>query len=230
MSNSVWDKNDLNGFDNCNSTNIGQITNKTILGKFLFDSALDTSIVNFLEIGTWNGLGSTKCFVDGFKKRMTHFNFYSLECNNEKSEYAKKIYENIDNVFILNEVLFNEKPSDIYNVFPCLLENETYLYWNNIDFDNMKDSKMFFERTNLPDIFDLVLLDGGEFTTWYEYNIIKDKCKILALDDINTFKCKKIVEDIKSSNNWDILIEHNERNGIFVCKKKQFNLYHPESF
>jgi hypothetical protein len=64
-------------------------------------------------------------------------------------------------------------------------------------------------------------LDGGEFTTWYEYNIIKDRCKILALDDTNTFKCKKIVEDIKSSNNWIILIENNERNGVLVCKKKQ---------
>jgi len=42
----------------------------------------------------------------------------------------------------------------------------------------------------------------------------------LALDDTNTFKCKKIVEDIKSSNNWNILIENNERNGILVCKKK----------
>jgi len=220
MSNSFWDNNDLNGFNNSNKNNIGQITDETQLGKFLFFSTLDNTIVNFLEIGTWNGLGSTKCFIDGFKKRTDPFKFYSLECNTEKSEYAKNIYENIDNVFILNEVLLNEKPNDIYTIFPVLLETDQYLFWNNIDFDNMKDKKLFLERKDLPEIFDLVLLDGGEFTTWYEYNIIKDRCKILALDDTNTFKCKKIVEDIKSSNNWDILIENNERNGIFVCKKK----------
>ena len=84
----------------------------------------------------------------------------------------------------------------------------------------MNDKKLFTEHDDLPEIFDLVLLDGGEFTTWYEYKIIKDRCKILALDDTNTFKCQKIVEDIKSNNLWDILIENNERNGILVCKRK----------
>lgn len=186
----------------------------------MFSSALNININNFLEIGTWNGLGSTKCFIEGFKNRKTPFKFYSLECNNEKSEYAKKIYQNIDNVFILNEVLFNDKPVDINEIFPILLENNSYNYWNDIDFNNIKDKKIFFERIDLPEIFDIILLDGGEFTTWYEYNIIKDKCKILVLDDTNTFKCKKIVEDIKESNRWNILIESNERNGILICEKK----------
>jgi hypothetical protein len=219
MSTAYWDNNDLNCFNDCNSNSIGQITMQTELGKFLFNSSLDTSIVNFLEVGTWNGLGSTKCFIDGFKKRHKPFNFYSLECNNEKSKYAKKLYENIDNVFILNEVLLNKKPNDIYDIFPILLENQQYKYWNDIDFDNMKDKKLFLERNDLPEIFDLVLLDGGEFTTWYDYNIIKDKCKILALDDTKTFKCKKIVDDIKSSNKWKILLENDERNGVFICEK-----------
>ena len=222
MQKSFWDNNDLDGFNNCNLNNIGQIKIETELGKFLFNSTLNISIVNFLEIGTWNGLGSTKCFIDGFKKRSKPFKFYSLDCNNEKSKYAKKLYENMDNVFILNEVLLNKKPNDIYDIFPILLENETYKYWNDIDFDNMKDKKLFLENNDLPKIFDLVLLDGGEFTTWYEYNIIKDRCKILALDDTNTFKCKKIVEDIKLDNKWNILLESNERNGVFICEKNNF--------
>jgi len=217
---SYWDDNDLNGFNECNSKNIGHITTESELGKFLFYSTINPQFVNFLEIGTWNGLGSTKCFINGFKKRKQQFKFYSLECNYEKSIYARKLYENIDNVFILNQVLLNEKPNDIHDVFPVLLENEQYKYWNDIDFNNMKDKKLFLENSDLPEIFDLVLLDGGEFTTWYEYNIIKDRCFILALNNTTTYKCKKIVEDIKLSNNWRILIENNERNGTLVCKKK----------
>jgi hypothetical protein len=218
--NSEWDKNDLDGFKSCNSQNIGQISLNTKLGGFLFSSALNMYINNFLEIGTWNGLGSTKCFIDGFKNRLTSFKFYSLECNSEKSEYARKLYQNIDNVYILNEVLLNEMPKDINEVFPILLENSTYSYWNDIDFNNMKNKKLFFERNDLPKVFDLILLDGGEFTTWYEYNMIKDKCKILVLDDTNTFKCKKIVEDIRENNKWNILLESNERNGILICERK----------
>jgi hypothetical protein len=128
----------------------------------------------------------------------------------------------MDNVFILNEVLLNKKPNDIYDIFPILLENETYKYWNDNDIDNIKNKKLFLENNDLPKMFDLVLLDGGEFTTWHEYNIIKDRCKILALDDTNTFKCKKLVEDIKSTNKWNILLENNERNGVFICEKNNF--------
>ena len=97
-------------------------------------------------------------------------------------------------------------PCDIYDIFPDLLINQDYNYWNNIDFNNMKNKKLFFERNDIPDFFDVILLDGGEFTTWYEYNILKDKCKVLILDDTNVNKCTKIVEDIKSSKKWKIII------------------------
>ena len=89
MSNSYWDNNDLNGYKSCNEQNKGQISLDTELGNFLFKSTLDLNLNNFLEIGTWNGHGSTKCFIEGFKKRNKSFKFYSLECNKEKSDFAK---------------------------------------------------------------------------------------------------------------------------------------------
>jgi hypothetical protein len=221
---SFWDQNDLNGFKTAEKSLIGQVTLDSELGKKLYDYAQDDNIKTFLEIGTWNGLGSTKCFIEGFKNRKASFKFYSLECNKEKSDYAKKLYSGIENVYILDHVLLNKIPSDIYDIFPVLLENETMNYWNKIDFQNMSDKKLFFETTpNLPEIFDLILLDGGEFTTWFEYNLIKDKCKILALDDTNTFKCKKIVEELKFSNRWEIINQSDERNGIMIWKNIKFD-------
>ena len=66
---------------------------------------------------------------------------------------------------------------------------------------------------------DVVLLDGGEFTTWYEYLAIKDRCKILALDDTNVAKCRRIVEDLKAQpGRWKIVLnEPHERNGNVVA-------------
>jgi hypothetical protein len=126
----------------------------------------------------------------------------------------------MENIHILNEVLLNNMPSDIYNIFPELLENKDYNYWNNIDFQNMENKNLFLNRPNLPEIFDIILLDGGEFTTWYEYNLIKDKCKILILDDTNTSKCKKIKEDIlQNKDAWKIIINSNERNGILISER-----------
>ncbi len=217
----TWEENDLNNINMHNAHNAGQISRNNLIGDYLYKTASNPDIKNILEIGTWNGLGSTKCIVDGLKIRKTNdCAFYSLECNSEKVEMAKKHYKDIKNVFILNEVLLNNMPSDIYHVFPELKDNEMLKHWNDVDFDNMKDKPLFFNRNDLPAAFDLILLDGGEFTTWYEYLEIKDKCRILALDDTNVAKCKRIVEEIKAdTSKWKIILDSNERNGTFVAER-----------
>ena len=60
-----------------------------------------------MEIGTWNGYGSTKIFVNALTN-ITDTLFYSLECHKEKSEFARNIYKNYQNIFILNETINNE--------------------------------------------------------------------------------------------------------------------------
>ena len=133
----VWDQQDYNGLINATKQNIGQISLQSDLGKNIYKYAIDDNYSTFLEIGTWNGLGSTKCFIEGFKNRTSPFVFYSLECNSEKSQSAQKLYKDISNVHILNEVLFNYIPDDLYNIFPILTKDETYKYWNTIDFENV---------------------------------------------------------------------------------------------
>lgn len=215
-----WCKNDKNGFQIHCEMNTGQINMNTTLGNYIYQYAKNDDYLTYLEIGTWNGLGSTKCFVEGFHNRKTkNFKFYSLECNYDKNIFAKNLYKNEKNVHILNEVLLNDMPNDIYEIFPDLLTNKDYNHWNSIDFNNMKNKQLFFERDDIPEKFDVIVLDGGEFTTWYEYNIIKDKCNVLILDDTNVNKCKKIVQDIKLSNRWKIIIESDERNGFVICEK-----------
>jgi hypothetical protein len=218
---SFWTDSELDGFNNCTNNQIGQITLDSIIGKHLYHYAKSTKYNSYLEIGTWNGLGSTKCFVEGFNNRQDSlYTFYSLECNTDKYLVAKDLYKNMENIHILNEVLLNNMPADIYNIFPELLENKDYNYWNNIDFRNMENKNLFLNRQNLPEVFDIILLDGGEFITWYEYNLIKDKCKILILDDTNTSKCKKIKEEIiKNKDVWKIIINSNERNGILIAER-----------
>ena len=210
----VWDKSDYNGYKSLIQQGTGQINLDSILGKYLYDIASNDNYYSFLEIGTWNGLGSTKCFIEGFKNRNTPHLFYSLECNSEKSAFAKDLYENIENVFILNEVIINSMPDDIYTLFPELLTNADFKYWNTIDFSNMCDKPLFLERKELPKIFDVIFLDGGEFTTWYEYQQLKDRCKIIIMDDTLTSKCKHILSELKNQpDKWEIIFESDERNG-----------------
>ena len=94
-------------------------------------------------------------------------------------------------------------------------------HWSKIDFMNMECCKLFLDRDNLPDIFDVVLLDGGVYTTYFDFQILKNKCNYLLLDDIKIAKNEKIVEIIKDNlTYWDILEEDlSSRNGHLVCKR-----------
>jgi len=212
----MWEYNDLNNFRNLTSRNEGQINNDSF-SEWIRKLTSDKNNKNILEIGTWNGLGSTKQFVETLRERNDDYLFYSLECNKEKCDFAKKLYKDDKNVFILNEVIWNKHPPDFLKIFPQVINTEMYKKWHNVDIINMKKCKLFLERENLPKKFDILLLDGGEFTTYYEYKLLKDKCKYLLLDDTKVEKCRLIVEDIKSNDDtWEIIIEDlTTRNGIF---------------
>jgi hypothetical protein len=215
----MWENNDKNNYHAHILQNKGQISNDRF-SEVIKKYAKDLSNKTFLEIGTWNGLGSTKQFVDMLKTRNDEYIFYSLECNSDKCNDAKKLYVSEDKVHILNEVLFNDEPNNFHEIFPQCISNEMYKEWHRVDMGNMKKCNIFLERTDLPKIFDVVLLDGGEFTTYFEYQLIKDRCRYLLLDDINVAKCTKIVEEIKSEpTKWEVIEENRyTRNGFLVCK------------
>jgi hypothetical protein len=222
---SAWDDSDKNNYNNSTSRNIGQIGDTGPAGDLLakWISILSSNEENktFLEIGTWNGLGSTKCFADSLRKRDDDYIFYSLECNKEKSKDAERLYINDEKIHILNEVIYNNLPDNFYDMYPETRINETYKHWVNVDSSNMKNCSVFLDRTNIPDVFDVILLDGGVFITYFEYHLLKDRCKYLLLDDTNIVKNVEIVKDIKSQpRKWKILEENSEsRNGSLVCQR-----------
>jgi len=156
----MWDNSDKDGYIHNTISNLGQICNDSF-SKEIEKYASNLNNKTFLEIGTWNGLGSTKAFSNGFKNRNDNYIFYSLECNKDKSNDASKLYSNNNKINILNEVIWNKEPDDFYKIFPELKINELHNHWNNIDIINMKNCNLFLNRQNLPDIFDVILLDGG---------------------------------------------------------------------
>lgn len=58
---SLWDENDKYGFLNHTHNSTGQINLNTKFGKLIKKYLEDDNIKSILEIGTWNGFGSTKC-------------------------------------------------------------------------------------------------------------------------------------------------------------------------
>ena len=232
---SLWDNSDLDNYLVSTSEDTGQVLDdNTLMSKWIRGLAIDPNNKTFLEIGTWNGLGSTRIFVNGLNTRIEigklrqtsmiadakeyfDYTFYSLECNKLKSRTAAAYYSPFKNVHMLNEVLFNELPSNFDEIFPEGRNDRR----NKIDLENMANCKLFLDRDNLPDIFDVVLLDGGAYTTYFEFQMLKDRCNYLLLDDIRNVKNKKIVKILKDNpTHWAILEEDlSNRNGALICKR-----------
>jgi len=60
-------------------TSPGQITINSESGRLLHNFISNNEIVDILEIGTYNGLGTTKLILDAMKAKNTEFNFTSIE-------------------------------------------------------------------------------------------------------------------------------------------------------
>ena len=217
----MWEQNDKHNYANHVNDNLGQICNDEFSND-IRHYASDSKNKTFLEIGTWNGLGSTKAFNEGFAKRPegsdSDYIFYSLECNTDKCSDAAKLYSGNPRIHILNEVIWNQEPADFYDVFPQCKSNPTFQHWHEVDMLNMQKCALFLDRPELP-MFDVLLLDGGEFTTYYEFQLLRCRCKILMLDDTNVDKCVKIVQEIEADPSWRIVKRVNVRNGYLIAEK-----------
>ncbi len=64
----MWGEQDQGGFREGLSEGKGQINDTSVLGKACQKWAKDESYHSYLEVGTWNGLGTTKLIHEMLKK------------------------------------------------------------------------------------------------------------------------------------------------------------------
>jgi tyrosine-protein phosphatase YwqE len=99
------------------------------------------------------------------------------------------------------------------------LDKKVYIReWYDNDLEKMKTSKNVLSE--IPKEIDLLILDGGEFSTYPEWNKLKNRTKIVVLDDTNYHKCSKIVQEILDDVNYKSLhVVKDDRNGFCVFEK-----------
>lgn len=197
----------------------GQINfENDLLGKAIVNIVSQNFVNNIVEIGAWNGLGSTRCVLEGLKRK-DNYKFISFECDSVM--YAKAVVNNqqklSDNFSLhLGKIVDEEEMLSWFDLSSLDSENSKYL---SADIDNM--SKVPNLKHIIPEEIDLLILDGGEFSTYPEWKFLKNRSDIVILDDTSTFKCKLIREEVlKSQDLYQILIDKpNHRNGFLIYKK-----------
>lgn len=195
----------------------GQITRNKTFGNEIYKVSKIQKYKTYLEVGTWCGLGTTKCLLDGIIVR-DDAKLISLESNRFFHETTNKYWS---------------KYFDNYNID----KNKFKLYYGSlISYDGIQDdfitdggqTKETYDYAqdvkNAPIItidekIDVLCLDGGHSTTYKEWNKFKDEIKMIILDDTKTSKTRVILTEIFNSPLWQVVYTSNDRNGELIAMK-----------
>jgi hypothetical protein len=196
---------------------IGQINLDSEFGKHLYSLAKQPDIKTIVEIGTWNGCGSTKCIASGIIDSNDTKNFISLETNNDMFLQAQQNLTDTEKTAIK---LIRGRITEFYDLvwlkdFTLGPEQQRWL-WEDIAW--YKDCPFVLDQ--IPEQIDLLLLDGGEFTTVPEFKALKNRYKIIALDDTRALKTKSIHEYLLQKTDHVLIASGDERNGFSIFKKR----------
>ncbi|MBE9069806.1 glycosyltransferase [Leptolyngbya cf. ectocarpi LEGE 11479] len=197
----------------------------------------ESSVKTILEIGSSAGQGSTKAFVSGIQSSMDfeYKKLFCIEVSRVRFEALKQFYKDASFVKCYNcsSVPIHNFPtrSDLacfYNsyetglnaysldeVFRWLEQDITYVEEQAVPNEGIRSIKI----ENNISFFDLVLIDGSEFTGEAELDEVYG-AKYICLDDINTFKNYENHNRLCEDENYDLVVEERKvRNGFSIFQR-----------
>lgn len=189
----------------------GQITPSSDFGRFLTKATLDADVTSIVEIGTWNGLGSTRCIQKGLSRSRTRKNLYSVEANAEMYKLALQNNKKMARTkFLWGSIVALDDLDD-----SNLSDDERV--WIEGDRSSIMGAPYVLDQ--LPDTIDLLLLDGGEFSSWAEFEVLRNRLtKYLFLDDTLVRKNRAVQKWLLTSpdSRFVLAYESTDRNGWSV--------------
>lgn len=214
----------------------GQINRGSFLGDYAYNLASNTNLTNYVEVGTWNGEGSTECLMDGLLGRPDNSCLYSLEANIEFYNQAKRYW---DSKGVSPEVLEKKlkliygRLTEIEDVLSveevrdhAIFGQHPWLEWRSRNIKEYGQCEMVLDQ--LPKEVDVLFLDGGQFSTREEFRKLKHRTKVILLDDPATYKTESIRKEIVGDrDSWEILFDKptDRMSGTFgACKREYISL------
>lgn len=202
----------------------GQINRGSLLGDILYEYAKKPEINTIVEFGTYNGLGSTKCLIEGIRDSgKTGCIFYSIEAYESMYRVAK---ENNPVEIPGFEIIYGRIVEiEELNWFDKDKLNDDQKKWLRDDLINYNMCPYVMDR--IPSKIDLLLLDGGEFSSYVEFHKLIDRSKYIILDDTfarETIKFNLIRKSILETGQRYRVIEDrpHDRNGFMIVENRNF--------
>jgi len=200
--------------------------------------ASSPGINTILEIGSSSGQGSTQALVEAVRSRSDRdrASLFCMEISKERFEALQSAYagDAFVKCFNYSSVALQQFPTvaevmNFYNSTRTVLNNyplEVILGWLQQDLDYVASSGLNFNgierikhEANIT-TFDMVLIDGSEFTGESEFHSVAG-ARVIALDDINAHKCFNVYHMLKHHVSYQLVIENMElRHGFAIFQRK----------
>ncbi|BAZ41960.1 group 1 glycosyl transferase [Calothrix sp. NIES-4101] len=192
-------------------------------------------IKTVLEIGSSSGQGSTEAFVTGLRDSQNRATLFCMEVSKTRFAELEKTYQEDSFVkcYNVSSVSLDKFPDekeviDFYhntrsnlNYYPLelilswLQQDREYLQIENVEVNGIQKIK---QENNIQE-FDVVLIDGSEFTGNAELEEVYG-AKYILLDDINAFKNYSNHHKLLGDRNYSLIVEnYSLRNGYSIFKK-----------
>lgn len=190
-------------------------------------------IKTVLEIGSSSGQGSTEAFVNGLRENPNQPTLFCIEVSTPRFRELQKHYAepfvkcyNVSSV-ALEQFSDADKVISFYKNTPSTLNNfplEKVLGWLRRDIEAIKNSGVptngikQIKQDNKIDYFDVVLIDGSEFTGIAEFAEVYG-AKMILLDDIKAFKNYENHQRLLIDENYALVTQNTSlRNGYSIFK------------
>ena len=206
-----------------------EITSRDAFGQAITHTIRSFGFESVLEIGSFDGLGSTQVFIESLRHagnpRMTCLEscptrYRQLLVNTMAHEWVRCICQSSLSIASLTPKDFDrdvwESP---YNAlrYPRDLVRE---WWDTTQRYLAGVQSGFLET--LGDTFDVALVDGDEFCGYDDFRLVKDRVRCLMLDDVfHAYKCHRAHHELTQDDAWRLVwADSTVRNGASIWVRK----------
>jgi hypothetical protein len=197
---------------------MGQVNLDSRFGQAIRDVCSRPDVNVCVDIGAWNGLGTTQCIVSGLSDQGAG-HVHSFEVDDAMFEKAKSVWAG--NSYVS---LYKERLAERMLTIDEVQASRNYSNIASADWRTWyAGEKANFDRSTvgtLPERIDFVVIDGGEFSGQGDWDAVKKHHpRYVALDDTLVVETASVLDEMLASGEWMILYEGSDRNGWAILYK-----------
>lgn len=206
-----------------------EISTGDAFGRAIVETIREHRFSSVLEIGSMDGLGSTQVFIESLRDADGP-RLVCLEIDEDRFRHLSRAVASLPWVRPLmlpsvSAISMTPKEFD-RDVWESPHNHLRYprdlvaSWWNDtVGYLNVAP-RGFLEVS--VETFDVVLIDGGEFTGYDDYRLAKDRCRCLMLDDVHhAYKCARAHAELATDPTWSLHWQSpHVRNGASIWVKR----------